>query len=117
TVCVWRFVIRTYRYLVCSITLNRFFLSMATSNSTTLLRLHWRKKMRVHAKYTRNNNQEELYFVDPIKVLDESISLNDALIEAEAAQKSGQYAVVMVDYESYDKSRESFKIGIFDAPV
>ena len=54
--------------------------------------------MRVHAKYTRNNNQEELYFVDPIKVLVESISLNDALIEAEAAQKSGQYAVVMVDY-------------------
>ena len=73
--------------------------------------------MRVHAKFTRNNKQEELYFVNPIKVLDESMSLNDALIEAEAAQKSGRYAVVMVDYESYDKSRESFKIGVFDAPV
>lgn len=73
--------------------------------------------MRVHAKFTRNNIQEELYFINPIKVLDESSALDDALVEAEAAQQSGQYAVVMIDYESHDTSRESFKIGIFDAPV
>lgn len=73
--------------------------------------------MRVHAKFTRNKKIEELYFMNPIKVLDETLPLSDALIEAENYQHAGYYAVLMVTYESHDKDRETFKIGIFDRPV
>lgn len=73
--------------------------------------------MKAHMNFTKNGVVEDLYFIDPVVVYDETISLQEALDKLETAQKNGQYGIFAVTYESHDDNQKEFLAAVYDKPV
>lgn len=68
--------------------------------------------MRAHTKFKKNGTVENLYFINPVTVMTNSLPFETALNKAEQYQKDGYYAVIAVTYE-----KDEYFIGIYDKTV